>query len=426
MHQPDTVISEGARRYALVLLMIVYTFNFIDRQILAILLPAIKAEFQVGDAVLGALSGTAFALFYVTLGVPIARLADRINRRNLISAAVGVWSLMTALCGMAANIWHLTLARVGVGVGEAGLSPPAYSMIADYYPPEKRAGAMGFYSLGISAGILLAYLAGGWVAQNIGWREAFFIVGVPGILLALIFRFTVQEPPRGHSENILDDGRQPSLREVFHVLWRRRSFIHISVGGGLSTFVAYAVINFTPSFIVRSFETSIVQLGLYLGLIFGIGSGIAYYLGGRIADHIGRDGHARTLRFIGWSMLASILFFGVTFGSTSLHVSLASLFIPFMVQNVYLAPAIAQVQGLVSLRMRAVAGALFLLILNSIGLALGPLLTGALSDALAPRLEAESMRYALLTVCTVIMPWSAWHFFRAGKTIESDLAAAQA
>ena len=169
----NTTISSRVRRYSMVMLAIVYMFNFVDRQILAILLPAIKAEFQVGDTVLGLLAGTAFALFYVTLGIPIARIADRFNRRNLIAAAVAIWSGMTALSGLAGNIWHLTLARIGVGIGEAGCTPPAHSMIADLYPPEKRSSAMGVYTLGISAGIMLAYMAGGWVVQNIGWREAF-------------------------------------------------------------------------------------------------------------------------------------------------------------------------------------------------------------------------------------------------------------
>ena len=180
----DPVISTAARRYALAVLAVVYMFNFIDRQILAILLPAIRDEFLVSDTILGLLAGTAFALFYATLGVPIALLADRWNRRNLIALALAVWSGMTALSGLAANIWHLALARIGVGIGEAGCSPPAHSMIADLYPPEQRSTAMGFYTLGISAGIMIAYLAGGWVAQNIGWREAFLIVGVPGEMAA--------------------------------------------------------------------------------------------------------------------------------------------------------------------------------------------------------------------------------------------------
>ena len=187
-------MSLGARRYALVILTVVYMFNFIDRQILAILLPAIREEFQVGDTVLGLLTGTAFALFYIILGIPIAQVADRWNRRNLLAVAIAVWSGMTALSGFAQNIWQLALARVGVGIGEAGCSPPAHSMISDYYPPERRSMAMGFYTMGISTGIMLAYLGGGWVVENYGWREAFFIVGVPGLLLAAIVRFTLDEP----------------------------------------------------------------------------------------------------------------------------------------------------------------------------------------------------------------------------------------
>ena len=170
-------ISVAARRYVLGVLVVVYTFNFIDRQILAILLPSIRAEFGVDDWVLGFLAGPAFAIFYATLGVPIALLGDRWNRRNLIAIAVAIWSAMTALSGVAANIVQLALARIGVGVGEAGFSPPAHSMISDLYPPKERSTAMGIFTLGISIGIMLAYLAGGWVVQNIGWREAFYIVG---------------------------------------------------------------------------------------------------------------------------------------------------------------------------------------------------------------------------------------------------------
>jgi MFS family permease len=207
-------ISAAARRYALVILAIVYMFNFIDRQILGILLPAIRDEFGVSDTWLGFLSGTAFAMFYIVLGIPVARYADRQNRRDLIAFAVALWSGMTALCGVAANFWQLALARIGVGVGEAGCSPPAHSMIADLYPPEQRSTAMGVYTIGISVGIMLAYLLGGWVVQNIGWREAFLIVGLPGILLALVVRFTVVEPPRGHAEGREALAAQPPFLET--------------------------------------------------------------------------------------------------------------------------------------------------------------------------------------------------------------------
>ena len=184
------VFSPAVRNYALSVLVVVYTFNFIDRQILAILLPAIREEFGVSDVWLGFLTGTAFALFYIILGIPVARYADRHNRRNLIALALAVWSGMTALSGVAANMTHLVLARIGVGIGEAGCSPPAHSMIADYFPPERRSTAMGIFTLGISFGIMIAFLAGGWVVENIGWREAFLVVGIPGIVLALLVRLT--------------------------------------------------------------------------------------------------------------------------------------------------------------------------------------------------------------------------------------------
>lgn len=414
-------LSQGARRYALVVLAVVYMFNFVDRQILSILLPAIRDEFQVGDTVLGLLTGTAFALFYVILGIPIARLADRVNRRNLIALAVAVWSGMTALSGFAANIWQLTLARVGVGIGEAGCSPPAHSMIADYYPPEQRSSAMGFYTLGISAGIMLAYLAGGWVAQNIGWRAAFLIVGVPGLLLALVVRFTIREPERGASEKRQDSGEQPQLMLVARFLLSRRSFLYMSVAAGLSAFVGYAMINFLPSFIVRSFGMQVAELGFWLGIIYGIAGGFGFFMGGFLADHLGRSGHRRALSFIGLAVFVTVFFNVAVFLSTSAFWCLCLLVMPTVTSNVYLAPVLSQTQSLVSLRMRAVASSFVLLIINVIGLAMGPPVTGFISDALEPTLGVESMRYSLLIVSTVLLPLAAWCYFQAGKTIEDDL-----
>jgi len=410
-----------ARRYAMFILAVVYMFNFVDRQILSILLPAIRDEFQVGDTVLGLLAGTAFALFYVILGVPVARLADRVNRRNLLAASVAIWSAMTALSGLAANIWYLALARVGVGIGEAGCSPPAHSMIADYYPPEKRSSAMGFYTLGISSGIMLAYLAGGWVAQNIGWREAFYIVGLPGLLLALVVRFTIAEPVRGASESRQDTGKQPSLVSVVRFLLVRRSFLFMAVAAGLSSFVGYSVINFVPSFIVRSFEMQIASLGLWLGLIYGFAGGFGFFMGGYIADHFGRDAHRKALSFVAIAMLITLVFFVAVFLTTSPVWCLLLYILPAATANVYLAPVLSQTQSLVSLRMRSVASSLVLLIINIIGLAMGPPITGMISDALEPRYGPESMRYSLLLVSVVILPIAAWCYFQAGKSIDDDL-----
>jgi predicted MFS family arabinose efflux permease len=428
MPSTDTIatsITPAARRYAMVVLAVVYMFNFVDRQILSILLPAIRDEFQVGDTVLGLLAGTAFALFYVVLSVPIAQLADRVNRRNLIAVAVALWSGMTALSGLAANIWQLGLARIGVGIGEAGCNPPAHSMIADYYPPRRRSTAMGFYTLGISVGIMLAYLTGGWLVQNIGWREAFFIVGLPGLLLALIVRFTVPEPRRGASEQRRDSGSTPRLIVVARFLLARRSFLYMAGAAGLSSFVGYSIINFMPSFVMRSFGMEIAALGFWLGIIYGVAGGFGFFMGGFIADHIGRSGHRRAMFFIALAVIVTVFFNAAVFLSSSVVWCLALFVIPSVTSHVYLAPVLSQTQSLVSLRMRAVASSILLLIINVIGLAMGSPLTGFISDLLEPGYGPESMRYSLLIVSSVLLPLAAWCYYQAGKSIEYDLQRAE-
>jgi len=352
-------------------------------------------------------------------------LADRWNRRNLIAIALAVWSGMTALSGMAANIWQLGLARVGVGIGEAGCSPPAHSMISDLYPPEQRSTAMGFYTLGISSGIMLAYLAGGWVVENLGWREAFFIVGIPGLLLAAIVRFTVAEPARGASENRADRGDHPSLRSVFSLLLARRSFVHMGVAAGLSSFSGYAVISFFPSFIVRSHEMEIVSLGVWLGLILGIAGGAGFLFGGYMADFFGRIRQRNAMWFIAATQLAGAVTSMAVYLSPTAAAALLLFILPAFLSNFYLAPVLAQTQSLVPLRMRGVASAIMLLIINLIGLGLGPPVVGALSDALAPRFGDDSLRYGLMITVGIVVPWAAIHYFFAGKSIEGDLMRAK-
>lgn len=421
---PAPVISSRARNYALGVLVVVYTLNFVDRQILAILLPAIKLEFSVNDWVLGFLAGPAFALFYATLGVPIAVLADRFNRRNLIAAAIVIWSAMTALSGIAGSIIELALARIGVGIGEAGCSPPAHSMIADYYPPEQRSTAMGIYTVGISIGIMLAFLAGGWVVENVGWRAAFFIVGVPGLLLALIVRYTIEEPSRGMSEGRVDTGDRPGMFEVARFLLQRKSFVHIAIGSGLAAFGGYASISFFPSFLVRSYALSLSEIGVYLGLVYGIGGGLGFAVGGYIADQLGSRNKRWSLWGVALAMMLAWLAIFPVYLLSDLSWVLALYVIPTFFSNFYLATTFAQVQGMVGLRMRAVASAFLLLILNIIGLGFGPQVAGLLSDALVAVYGDDSMRYSLLIIAAVVGPWSALHYFFAGRHIESDLARA--
>ena len=414
-------IGVKARNYSLGLLVVVYTFNFIDRQILSILLPAIKVEFDVGDTMLGFLAGPAFALFYATLGVPIALLADRYSRRNLIAAALAIWSGMTALSGLATSMFYLTLARIGVGIGEAGCSPPAHSLIADYFPPERRATALGIYTIGISVGIMTAFMAGGWVAQNIGWREAFYIVGVPGLLLAVLVRFTLVEPPRGSSEGRSDEGEAATMSQVGRFLMKRRSFIHIALGSGLASFAGYTNVNFFPSFMVRSHGMTLAEVGFTLGLIYGIAGAIGFAGGGAIADKLALTNKQLAMRGMALATVLAAIASVPVYLLADKTLVLTLFVIPAVISNFYLATMFAQTQSMVGLRMRAVAAAFLLLIINIIGLGLGPFLTGILSDYLAADYGVESLRYSLLIVAVVIGPWAALHFFLAGNHIDHDL-----
>lgn len=413
--------SNRDRHYTLAILVVVYTLSFVDRQILAILFPAIKAEFGVDDWVLGFLAGSAFALFYATLGVPIALIADRFNRRNLIAASLAIWSAMTALSGVASNIAQLALARIGVGVGEAGLSPPAHSIISDLYPPQQRSTAMGIFTLGISLGIMIAYLAGGWVVQNIGWREAFFVVGIPGVMLAIVVLLTVKEPVRGASEKRSDSADRPGIVKTGKYLSRRRSFIHMGVGAGLASFVGYANASFLPSFLVRTHGMAPAEIGLYLGLIIGIAGGLGYVGGGFIADRVSRHDRKFSLWVVSATMLIAWLFYMPVFIVDNPYLALAVLVVPAIFSNSYLATTLAHTQSLVGLRMRGVASAVVLLIINIIGLGLGPQVAGILSDSLSTQFGSDSMRYSLLIIAGVVTPWCALHYFLASRHLNADL-----
>jgi predicted MFS family arabinose efflux permease len=418
-----TVLSESTRRYVLGVLVVVYTFNFIDRQILSILLEPIKADLGLSDSSLGLLTGFAFALFYATLGISLARLADRRNRRDLIAVALTVWSAMTALSGLAQNFWHLLLARIGVGVGEAGCSPAAHAIIADYYPVERRATALGIYALGIPIGILFGFLAGGWINEFFGWRAAFFMVGIPGVLLAVLVRMTVQEPPRGLAEGRSSSGEQPKIRETLSFLWSRPSFRHLSIGGALTAFVGYAYTSWVPSFLVRSHGMSTGEIGTWLGLILGIPGGIGIVLGGYLSDRLGGRDRRWYLWIVAVALAAAVPFSVLVFLADSAPVALALFAIPVLLGNFYQATTFSQTQGLVGLRMRAVAAAILLFILNIVGLGLGPYVVGVLSDLLSVRVGAESLRYALLLVSFVNL-WAAVHYFVAGRHLDADLRAA--
>ena len=416
----ENIKSQSVRNYALGILVIVYTFNFIDRNILSILLQSIKTDLNLSDTSLGLLSGFAFAAFYATLGIPIAKYADRGNRRNLISISLAIWSLMTAISGLAQNFLHLLLARIGVGIGEAGCSPPAHSMISDYFPANKRSTALGIYSLGIPFGIMFGLFAGGWIDEMFGWRAAFFIVGVPGILIAILFRFTVKEPIRGQAEGKVASENQPTIYETISYLLRKKTFRHLAFAASLAAFVGYGGINWLPSFFQRSYGMPSSDVGWYLGLILGLPGGLGIFLGGYLSDYFGSKDVRGSLWIAAIAMGVTAPLYYLVYMSPTANTSLLWLIIPVALGNFYQAATFSQTQGVVELKMRSVAAAILLFIINIIGLGFGPSAVGIVSDILQSEYGKESLRYSLLIFASLKI-WCAFHYYMAGRYLKNDL-----
>jgi MFS family permease len=407
------------------MLTIVYAFNFIDRQILVILQEPIKAEMGLSDAQLGLLSGFTFAIVYVTAGIPIAYWADRGNRRNIVAISLAVWSGMTAISGTVSSYFQLLLARLGVGLGEAGGSPPAHSMISDYYPPENRATALSFYSSGIYIGILLGYLFGGVIAETFGWRMAFLVVGLPGVAFAVVLRLTVREPQRGRWE--ASSGKaveKPSLGETLALLRDRPSFWYLALGAAAVSYVSYGNGNFFPSYLIRIHGLSIAEVGMVLALVAGLSGAIGTFLGGYLGDRFG----ARDMRWYLWIPLLGVsLSFGpyvyiVMTDNTS--TALTTLFFAATLKALYLGPCIAISHALVPPGMRALTSAILFFILNMIGLGAGPFLTGLVSDLLKPEYGEQSLRYSML-ITTQVSLLAMGLFYMAARHLPADLAKPQ-
>ena len=415
-----------ARYYALGLLTVVYTFNFVDRQLLSILQESIKADLLLSDQQLGLLTGFAFALFYTVAGIPIARYADRNNRRNVVAIAIALWSFMTAISGLVQNYLQLLLARIGVGVGEAGGSPPAHSMISDIFPPERRASALAFYSMGINFGILFGFLAGGWLNEFFDWRVAFFVVGAPGIVVALFVRYTLREPIRGLIEDRQDNATDTPFPEVLKLLWSRLSFRHLAIGGALNAFAGYSSSNWTASFMIRSHDMSTGELGTWLALIMGVGGAIGVFWGSYIAERLAKF----DVRWYMWmptiTGMICVPFMIATYVVEGAYTALIVSIVPGILFNVYLGNSLAMTHALVGSRMRAVASAILFFLINLIGMGLGPWGVGLLSDMLSAELGNESLRYAMLYLLPAAMGWWAVLFLMASRTLQKDLESAPA
>ena len=420
--------SDGYRRYALVLLLLVYIMNFVDRQILSILAEDIKREIDLSDTALGFLSGIAFALFYTFAGLPIARWADTGSRRTIIALALFVWSGMTAVTGIAQTFAQLVAARVGVGVGEAGASPPSHSLISDLYPPERRATALAIYSLGIPIGGALGAILGGWLGQKYGWRMAFMAVGVPGAILSLIVRLTLREPPRGRFDAPRGATSQAteSAREVLRFMMRLPSFVHMAFGASLHAFYGYGAAYFVPVFLIRVHHMNKLEVGSWLGLIALTTGVIGISLGGAISDRLAKRDARWYMRVPAIASTVAIPFAVVFYLWPDPRTAILLSVPGTLLGGVYLGPTFAMTQTLVKPHMRALASAILLFIINLIGLGGGPLAVGIVSDFLKPTYGDESVRYALLWIVTLGAAWATLHYLLAARTLERDLEAKHA
>ena len=413
------------RWYSLGILVLVYTSSHVDRQIMGILLEPIKTDLGASDTQMGFLIGLTFALFYATLGIPIAMLADRSNRRNIITVAVTIWSGMTVICGFAQSFFQLALARIGVGIGEAGSSPPSHSMISDMFPLKERGTAMGIYALGVNIGLLIAYLAGGWMSEHWGWRYTIIAVGVPGLLIALLVRFTVDEPIRGASDNSEKTTAAPPFMTVAKYMWATKSTRHVVFGSALAGFVGYGMVLWLPAFFVRSHGLSQTEVGFTLALMSGVVGGTGTFVAGKFADMLAK----KDIRWFAWVVAIGkgglvpflVLFFLMQDFTSALLIYL----IPAFFGGFYLAPTFAMIQSLVKPEMRAVAAAICLFLLNIIGMGIGPQGVGILSDVLSDEYGKESLRYSLM-IFSLVNVWCAAHYFMAARTLKEDMEKAQA
>lgn len=423
----STGLAPAQVRTMMWMLLLVYILNFLDRQILNILAEPIKAELKLSDTQLGLLAGPAFAVFYAVLGIPIARYSDRgsTNRVSLISVSLAIWSGMTVLCGFANNFVQMALARIGVGVGEAGCTPAAHSLISDAVAPEKRASAIAFYGMGVPIGTLLGLVIGGVVNDIWGWRYALMLVGLPGLILALLLPLLMREPRRlglvrGDAAPV---GPPPvPVRQAVAEIFKSRAYVLLLVAASFAAFLSYGKGLWTLSLFIRSHGMSTTEVGLIGAASLGLAGVFGTWLGGWAADRFGQINrrHILTLPAIGMAVAAPIQFLG--YGAPIWWVAGLLILVPTILNAAYYGPAYACVQGLVRRELRAVAASIMLFGQNLIGLGLGPFIFGALSDLFTPMAGSESVRWVLFGAAWLgFIP--AYFFWRASLRLTAELKA---
>jgi MFS family permease len=423
------------KNYMLILLMIILAFNYVDRLALGLVLQDIKASFHLSDTQLGLLSGIAFALFYSLMGMPIARWADRGNRRIIISLTTALWSVAVALCGFASNFVQLMLCRVGVAVGEAGCMPPAHSLIADYFSRAERPRAVAVYMLGSTLSMLIGYFLAGWLNEIYGWQIMFKLLALPGIVLAVLAWLTLREPRRQRARleaTVSDPAMRAAppaphytMREVFTTLWNNRTFRYLWLNFSVMSFFSYGVVQWQPSYFIRTFGMHTDELGAWLTLIYGVGGTVGTCIGGVLATRYAANNEALQLKATGWLYAGyGVLMVGV-FLAPDKYTAITLNTIGTIGASLASGPLFGTIQTVVPERMRAMSITLIYLFANLIGMGLGPLATGALSDFFAHWAGNDSLRYALLTLCPIAL-WGSGYLLLAAKTVARDVDAVSA
>jgi MFS family permease len=405
--------------------MVILAFNYVDRLALGLLLQSIKVDLALSDTQLGLLNGIAFALFYSVMGIPIARWADRGNRVAIISLTALLWSAMVALCGMANSFLQLLLIRIGVGVGEAGCIPPAHSLIADYFTRAERPRALAVYCLGGPLSLVIGYFLAGWLNEFYGWRVTFMMLGLPGLVLAVLAWLTLREPRRGRATP--DSARgptsitiAPSLKEVCTTLWANATFRHLLLCFSILQFFSAGIWQWQPAFFIRTYGLTTGELGTWFAVVCGFGGMLGTYAGGELASRFAAGNERLQLKVMAMAMCGFGVISACIYIAPNLYLAFALTGAATVGGAAVSGPMFATIQTLVPERMRAMSIAIIYLFANLIGMGLGPLAAGVLSDAFRPLAAEESLRYALLALCPGYF-WVGWHVWRASKTVTQDL-----
>ena len=412
---PTASLPLPGHRTTLTLLMLAYTLSMCDRMILSILFPDIKAEFGLTDTQLGFLGGISFALFYATMGLPIAKLSDQYSRKRLIIASLIIFSIMTALGGMATGFISLLVFRIGVGIGEAGVNPASHSIIADYFPPQRRAFAMAILMLGGSFGMMFGFVGGGFIAEAYNWRIALVSVGVPGLLLAVVMARSLHEPGRGTYE-IETPPPPPPIRTTAATMWANPAMRHLIAGGIAVGLMGYGFTQWLPTFFMRTHDLSQSQTGMLMAGVFGISGAIGALAAGKWFDRLSTRGFQHGMRMLAIVPFFTGPFFIMGLLADDLTTAILLFIIPGFAGNYAIGPTIAMVQTLSPVQMRAVSSAIMMLCLNLIGMGLGPLLIGLLSDLLTPQHGEDALSVAL-AFFTLVGLWGSGHFWLCGRAL---------